>query len=307
VRTPCNRRDFIRSLVGGAAGLSIASDVFGQGAIQADKLTDSVAILQGAGSNVVAVIGADGVLLADGGLAERSLALEGTLHALAAERPVKLLFNTHWHPEQTGFNAAAAKAGAGIIAHEFTREYLGVDMRLEWQNRTVQPLPKSSQPNQTFRTGGKLDFGGETIEYGYLGQAHTDGDIFLLLHNANVLVTGDVISVGVYPILDYVSNGWIRGMANAVKTLIGMSNPQTRVIAGQGPVTDRAHMEKQYEMLTSVTDRIIKMMRMGYSAKEMLAEDVTKGYDQDWGDPALFLRNAYRGLSGHVRELGGIV
>ena len=58
-------------------------------------------------------------MLVDGGLGERSTPLEQALRALAAEWPLKVLFNTHWHPEQTGFNAVAAKAGAMIFAHEF--------------------------------------------------------------------------------------------------------------------------------------------------------------------------------------------
>lgn len=301
-----HRRDFIELLLGGAAGFVGTNNAFGQDAIKAEKLTDSVAILTGAGANVIAVLAGDGVLLIDGGLAERSPALEQALRALAAERPLKVLFNTHWHPEQTGFNTAAAKAGAKIVAHEFTRQYLGIDVRLEWQKRTVQPLPKASHPNQTFRTKGKLDFGGETIEYGHLGQAHTDGDISVFLRNANILAVGDVISVGKYPILDYASNGWIRGMAGATKTLIDMSNPQTRVIAAQGAVTDRTYMEKQHEMLTTMSDRIVGMMRKGLSVTEMLAGGVAKGYEE-WGDPELFVRNAYQGLWMHFRELGAAV
>lgn len=289
-----NRRDFIKLLMKGTSGLVLIDNAFGQGPIRGEKLTDSVALISGAGANVIAVLAPDGVVLVDGGLAERSTALEQTLRTLVAERPVKVLFNTHWHPEQTGFNAAAAKAGAKIVAHEFTRQYLGMDVRLEWANRTVQPLPKTAQPTQTFRTKGKLDFGGETIEYGHLGQAHTDGDIFLFLRNANILAVGDVISIGKYPILDYASNGWIRGVATATRTLIEMSDRQTRVIASQGAMTDRVYMEKQHEMLTTIADRMIKQMRMGLSASEMLAGDVTKGYEE-WGDPELFVRNAYRG------------
>ena len=307
VRSQSNRRDFSKLLLGGAAGWSLSSDAFGQDAVSATKLTDSVALLTGAGSNVLAVIAPDGLLLVDGGLAAHAAALAEALKALAAERPVRVLFNTHWHAEQTGFNEAAAKAGAKIVAHEYTKQYLGIDVYLEWQNRTYQPLPKSAWPNETFRATGKMTFGGEAIEYGHLGQAHTDGDIYVFLPGPNILITGDVISVGKYPILDYSSNGWIRGMANANKTLIDMANAQTRVIPGQGAVQDRAYMDKQHEMLTTMLDRMIKMIRMGYGASDMLAEGATKGYDADWGDPELFIKNAYRGMWGHVRELGGIV
>ena len=39
----------------------------------------------------------------------------------------------------------------------------------------------------------------------------------------------------------------------------------------------------------------------------MLAAGVTKDFDAKWGNPEMFVANAYPGLWGHVRELGGIV
>ena len=37
---------------------------------------------------------------------------------------------------------------------------------------------------------------------------------------------------------------------------------------------------------------------------DMLAQGLTKEFDPAWGDPRFFLRSSYRGLWGHVRELG---
>jgi hypothetical protein len=39
----------------------------------------------------------------------------------------------------------------------------------------------------------------------------------------------------------------------------------------------------------------------------MVEAGPTKEYDALWGDPELFVTNAYWGLWGHVREIGGIV
>ena len=38
-----------------------------------------------------------------------------------------------------------------------------------------------------------------------------------------------------------------------------------------------------------------------------LAAAPTKEFDAKWGNPELFITNAYPGLWGHVREVGGIV
>ena len=71
--TGSNRRDFCRTLVSGAAGLSLAyrtPRAFAQGAsaISATKLTDNYTLLTGAGSNVLLVTQPEGSLLVDGGM-----------------------------------------------------------------------------------------------------------------------------------------------------------------------------------------------------------------------------------------------
>jgi cyclase len=222
-----------------------------------------------------------------------------------------MLFNTHWHCENTGSNEALAKAGAKIIAHENTKLWMGTDVFVEWQNRTYQPMPKAALPNDTFYativTTKKTTFGDQPIEYGYLPQAHTDGDIYVYFPKPNILMAGDVVSVGSYPILDYSSGGWIGGMAQASRTLLKVANADTRIIPGKGPVQTRADLEAQSEMLAAVMDRMVKMLKQGMGAKDMLAAGATKEFDAKWGDPQLFVTNAYPGLWGHVRELGGIV
>jgi hypothetical protein len=54
-------------------------------------------------------------------------------------------------------------------------------------------------------------------------------------------------------------------------------------------------------------DRLTKLLKQGMGPKEMIAAAPSKDFDQKWGNPELFILNAYKGLWGHVRELGGIV
>ena len=68
--------------------------------------------------------------------------------------PVHTLFNTHWHPEQTGSNEQLGKAGKTIIAHENTRLWLTTDVTWPWNGQRFKRLPKIAQPNKTFYTTG---------------------------------------------------------------------------------------------------------------------------------------------------------
>src|SRR5208283_4282448 len=101
-----DRRDFLRALWGSAAGLSISSFSFGQApaeSIQATKFTDRIAMLSGDCGNVGLVMAEDGLMMIDGGYANRALELQRAVAETDAHR-VKILFNTHWHGDHVGSN-----------------------------------------------------------------------------------------------------------------------------------------------------------------------------------------------------------
>ena len=311
-----SRRDFLGALVGGVAGAALcpagSGRVFAQAnahalPIAATRLGGTLTLVTGSGGNIVVHEEPGGLVLVNGGRPERAHDLIRFLNAQWPGRPVRTLFNTDWHPEHTGANEALGSAGATIIAHVHTRDYLRARHFVDWQDRTYPPSPAPALPTETFRTTGRLDAGAETIGYGHLGQAHTDGDIYVRFPEANVLVAGDVLTVGTYPIADYTTGGWIGGLRDATQTLVDLADAGTIVVPGVGPVQTRADLEAQHEMLATLRDRLREMMREGLGAEDMLAAGATREFDGRWGDPELFLSTAYRGLWLHVRELGGIV
>lgn len=309
-----SRRDVLRTLVGGAAGLSLPIGLRARGgaqrpsaALETLPLTDTVFLVSGAGGNVVVVTGDDGAVMVNGGLQAHAEELSKTVSDLTGGKPVRSLFNTDWHPEHTGSNELLGRAGAEIIAHEHTKQYLGADIVVDWQHRTYTALPTVALPTRTSYTAGTMTVGRERIEFGPLGQAHTDGDLYVFLPGANVLVAGDVLAVGTYPIADYVSGGWLGGLMTATKTLLDLTNERTRVIPGAGPVQTQADLQVQHAMLVTLRERLHQMMRKGMGASDMRAAGATAEFEARCGDPTLFLAVTYRGMWLHVRELGGIV
>ena len=309
---PFNRRGFLRNIAGSAAGVALAQRAFGQTPLEVKKLSDNFLLITGAGGNVLAVNGPDSVLLVNGGSAERSAELLKLVAEQCGGKPVTVLFNTCWHPQHTGSNEALGKAGAKIIAHVNTKLWLGTEIDCGWQKKTYQPNPKESLPNQTFYTGvQKMTFGKEPVEYGYMMQAHTDGDIYVYFPGPNILAAGDVVAAGSYPIVDYTTGGWLGGMIEGQKALLKVTNAETRIVVGSGPgngsVLSQADLDAENQMLATLKDRLVKLMKQGFGPQEMIAAAPTKDFDEKWGNPDLFIELAYRGLWGHVRELGGIV
>jgi cyclase len=306
---PSRRREFLRlMLVGMVAGGS--RRVFAQAhpaKVTTTPLNDHLHLISGGGGNVLVVSSGEGLVLVNGGSAEQSNEVLKAVAAQARGKRLTTLFNTDWCADHTGSNEAIGAISAAIIAHENTKQYLANDQFVEWQKRTYKAKPKVALPTKTFLAKGSLTAGSERLDYGHLGQAHTDGDIYVHLPVSNVLVAGDVLTAGTYPIADYTTGGWLGGLLAATKTLLDLTNAETKVIPGTGPVQTRASLQAQFDMLTTLRERFAKMMRQGMSANDMLAAGVTKEFDEKWGDPKLFVQVSYRGLWLHVRELGGIV
>jgi glyoxylase-like metal-dependent hydrolase (beta-lactamase superfamily II) len=311
---PTNRREFLATISKGAAGLALSHHALARaeeaaGSFTSTRLTDNLTLITGAGGNVVVSNGPDGVLMINGGLREKSADLLKAVAGLTGTNNVQVLFNTDWHWDNTGSNETLGKAGTKIIAHENTKLWLTTDVNVEWQKRIYQPLPPKALPAQTFynNQSGKITFNKQQIQFGHVFQAHTDGDIYVLFPEANILVTGDVFTVGTYPIPDYSTNGWLGGLVNGTKTLMALTDAKTRVIPGIGPEQTRAELQSQLEMCSTMKDRIAQLMKEGKGSEEIQAARPTGEFDKKWGDPTVFLSVVYRGMWSHVRELGGIV
>ena len=310
MRHRSDRRQFLALALAASAGGGLARSqrVLAATAVpvlQQRVLASQVTLISGAGGNVVSLSGPDGVIMLDGGNAASSAALLSLVRA--GGRKVQALINTHWHWDHTGSNEALGKAGTRIIAHENTRLWMQRPIIVPWENRSYPAAPKQALPNSTFYTQDALSFGTHDVRYGYLAQAHTDGDLYVHLPNSNVLIVGDVVTSGAYPTTDYVTGGWIGGTLDATKELLKLTDAQTLIVPGQGPVVDRAHLQAESDMLEVLKERLWQLMRKGYSDLDIVAAQPTPEYDARWGDPRQFLLNTYKGLWGHVRELRGVV
>jgi glyoxylase-like metal-dependent hydrolase (beta-lactamase superfamily II) len=304
------RRQFIKTAVGYAAAAPLWSRAIASGIaaspeqkserIEATRLTDTISLFTGAGANVLAARAPEGLVLVDGGSREKSRALLRTLYKEMDARKVHALFNTHWHPSHTGSNERLGRDGAKIIAHANTKLWLSTDITLPWLNTTYEPLPPVAHPNETIYDRGTLQVADEEVRYGYLLQAHTDGDIYVFFPKSNVLAIGGLISGNAWPIIDYVTGGWIGGLVQGLTTLAGIANDETRIVPGNGSVITKKDVEAQRAMFATIFDRLSKSMRKGLGPEEALALEPTKEFDAQFGDPRQFVLMAFRSMWGHL-------
>src|ERR1700726_4913669 len=249
------RRTFLK-----AASVGLAAPfAFGQAPkIETSQLGENLSLLSGAGANVIASAGADGVVMVDGGLAQNAGALAQAVAALPNSGPIRTLLNTHWHPEQTGSNEKLGMAGATIIAQENTRLWLQQNITWPWNGQKFKKLSKIAQPGKTFYDKGTLDSG---IRYGYISDAaHTDGDLYVYFPQQNVLAVGDAAYGQGWPVVDWWTGGWIGGIVGGLERIQSVANRDTKIVPAVGPVLSFADITAQVDMYGTINDRLSQML-----------------------------------------------
>src|SRR5215510_7862466 len=242
-------------------------------------------LFQGSGCNVIAMHGEDGALMIDGGLAANADALLKAVKERTGNNRINTLINTHWHPEQTGSNEAVGRDGGVIIAHEKTRMYVSSTVTSATFEGRLEPLPKAARPNKTTQQGGSLKFAGQQVDYGYLPQAHTDGDLYVYFPDMNLLVAGGVVSGDRWPLLDYRNGAWFGGRVRACERLAQLVRPDTRVVPANGRLITGRDIVRQSDIYQKLFLEMIAYMNMGLGAEDVVERNPLKQYQTEFGDP----------------------
>jgi glyoxylase-like metal-dependent hydrolase (beta-lactamase superfamily II) len=270
-------------------------------ALSTERLGPQLAWIRGAGCNVLALKDAQGLAFIDGGMAANAKSLEELARAELGAGPAHTLINTHWHPEHVGLNETLGRNGAKIVAHANTRLWLSTPVERKLDGPVVAPLSPKGLPNETTYGEGEIRLGDEVVQYGYLSQAHTDGDLYVHLRNANVLMTGGVVAGNGWSVVDYVTGGWINGLVGGYRTLAQRCTADTRVISAYGDrILTRKDLEGERDMLAKLSDQLGKMLRSGFGPADVLAAAPAREFEPRYGDSTEFLDQSFRSLWGHM-------
>jgi len=270
--------------------------------LQSQRLSDKVLFVKGPDSNVLVVDSSEGLILVDGGHTDWFADLQTAITETFPGRPYRALFNTHWHAEQTGANVPLGEQGVEIIAHENTKLWMETEVWQRWSDITFSPLPASALPKTTFYTDGAMKIGDCRVHYGYMRDAHTDGDIWVYFENEDVLVTGGLVSNQRWPDIDWWTGGFIGGMMDGFVSLMSVPGATTKIIPAYGDVMTHDQLKAQNQMYIAVFDKLHGSFIKSESLAELLTAKPTAEYDGQMGEPTRFLTLAYQSIQGHIRD-----
>lgn len=237
-----------------------------------------------ANGNVGVMAGPDGVLLVDSHFRASAASLMAEV-AKISDREIRLLVNTHVHPDHIGGNALLAGRGVVVVAHEAVRLAMLSRIRIPRRGGIHFPAPPpEARPVVTYADAVSFHFNGEEVRVLHAPSAHTGGDSFVHFTGSDVLHLGDVFRTNMYPIVDRRNGGSFQGMIEAMRLAIGLAGPDTRVIPGHGRgVSDRAGMEEYLALLLTLRDRVQALIDRGRTLEQVLAARPTRDLDARWG------------------------
>jgi glyoxylase-like metal-dependent hydrolase (beta-lactamase superfamily II) len=122
----------------------------------------------------------------------------------------------------------------------------------------------------------------DSVVVTHVDPAHTDGDALVYFAKANVLHTGDLFVSAGLPFVDLSSGGSIHGVIKAAETIIAMTNRDTKIIPGHGPIADRARVEAFRNMLVQLRNKVRADVASRKTVEQVIAANHVAPFARDW-------------------------
>ena len=287
-----------------AGWTSAQNNDFSKVQIKVTKVAGTVYMLEGAGGNIGASVGEDGIVVVDDQYAPLADRIQAALKGIT-DKPVRFVINTHYHEDHTGGNSYFQKQ-APIIAHDNVRKRLesggragnGGSVKIE-----AKPAPKDALPIITFDHDVTIHLNGEDIRALYFPAGHTDGDAVIFFPKSNVVHMGDDFVTYGFPFIDVDSGGSIDGMIDGVEKVIGQVPSDVKIIPGHGPISSVADVRAYLDMLKDTREAVVKAIQGGQTLDQMKQAkllDPWKKYSGQMINSDAFLETIYNSLTGKM-------
>jgi len=273
-------------------------------------------VIAGDGQNIGLQVGQEGAVLVNAGTQAGSTALMAAVNKITRQ-PIRMIIDTSGDAEVVGGNAAVAAGGLGLYP-------AGVAPgALIWAQENV--LLRMSRPGAqpTYASSGwptyayldsyyDLYFNGEPIEMLQAPAASSDGDTLVLFRRSDVVMTGAVMNMSSFPVIDLAHGGTIDGEVAALNQLLRLAigpapliytaGDGTYVVPAHGRVGDQWEVIDYRDMVVTIRDTVADMMKRHMNLAQIEAAHPAEAYEPRYGSDtgpwttSMFIEAIYRSL-----------
>jgi len=277
--------------------------------IKATKVSGNIYMLEGAGGNIAASIGEDGIVIVDDQFAPLAEKIQASLKSLGiTDKPVRFVINTHYHGDHTGGNAPFANTGSTVIAQDNVRKRMasggtagnGGSIKMD-----VKPTEKEALPIITFEHDVTVHLNGEDIRALHFPAGHTDGDSIIFFPKNNVVHMGDDFVRYGFPFIDVSSGGSVQGMIAAMERATAQLPADVKVIPGHGQLSNLDDVRAFTTMLKETSAAVQKALDAHKTLEQMKQEKILEPWQKWSGDfvkADAFIETLYNSLTGTKGE-----
>jgi glyoxylase-like metal-dependent hydrolase (beta-lactamase superfamily II) len=200
-----------------------------------------VAVAEPESVNLGLIVGSQHTLLVDTGSSPgQGLTIRAAL-AGVSDLPLTAVVVTHWHYDHAF--GLAAFGDVPRIAHESVQVRLSSAEAAADARRLGLDPQGLGQPSVEIAVATAVDLGDRRVEIAHLGRGHTEGDLVVVVPDAEVLFAGDLLESAGPPSFgpDSVPDEWPA----TLDAVIGLMTATTVAVPGHGEPVDREFVFEQ--------------------------------------------------------------
>ncbi len=301
-------------LLAAAGGACAQEQDFSKVEIKTTQLAPHLYVLQGAGGNITAAVGPEGVLLVDDEFAPLADKIRAALKSVGApDRAVRFVIGTHYHYDHTGGNLPFAQAGALLIAPEEQRARLvtggtiGNNASIAKEMKALEP---AALPVITFDHELTVHLNGEAIRAVHYPHAHTAGDAIVFFPAAKTVAMGDIFVRYGFPFIDLTGGGSVQGMIEACEAVLQQVPADAHIIPGHGEPAGVEELRTYLKMLQDTRAAVAGALKAGRTLAQMKQQHLLGAWSAQYSPPKAFVDTdaftdtLYNSLSAHVARHG---
>ena len=290
----------------GLTSLALAQQQdFSKVQIKVTKVSGNIYMLQGAGGNIAASVGEDGIVIVDDEFAPLADKIATALKDIGVtDKPVRFVINTHYHGDHTGGNLPFGSKGSTIIAQDNVRKRLASGSKGGNGGAMVfeqKPEQKAALPIITFDHDVTVHLNGEDIRALHYPAGHTDGDAIIFFPKANVVHMGDDYVRYGFPFIDVTAGGSVQGMIAACEGAIAQLPADVKVIPGHGELSKVNEVREYIRMLKETSAAVQNELNAGKGLDQIKKDKVLAPWEKQYASKSLttdlFIETLYNSLT----------